>query len=314
MSLLEKLRRRNIFRVAAAYAVFSWVILQLLNVVAEPLNLPEFFVSTAIILLAIGLPIVMLLGWMLKLDAGGTQSTVGDSSSAGLVSSSRHYIETTLLALLAIGMIWLITKDLNSSDTSDNRALPVVVLMDTYAPRGVYDDETVLRNGTNADVLSNELAGLPVLLQKEGVGAIWDRESQIVNQQPAFVVIHRSAFFHSMNQELGFGYGDNPETFNKEAWTRLYDIADNKLIAFLGYVAGSVPDTQFIVYSRGTGGGWTDADYRAAWTHRAENRFEALTDRIHTFAVPGGIETGSFKKPEASEIVRKLIFDGLSQE
>ena len=42
MSFFEELRRRNVFRVGAAYAVAAWVVLQLLDVVGEILELPAW--------------------------------------------------------------------------------------------------------------------------------------------------------------------------------------------------------------------------------------------------------------------------------
>ena len=40
MSLVAELKRRNVFRVAAAYAVLSWLILQVADVLFEALELP----------------------------------------------------------------------------------------------------------------------------------------------------------------------------------------------------------------------------------------------------------------------------------
>lgn len=292
------------------------MLLQVLDVVAEPLHLSGMVVRAAIVLLALGLPVTLALAWLLNVGPDDTAVPSQPAAADTLPSQRRNVVETSLLALLAVGMVWLIAQDLASGDDNGRGAetLPVVVLMDTYAPRGVYDEQTVLRSGTNADVLSSKLAGLPVILQKEVIGAVWNRESQIVKQQPAVVVIHRSAFFHSMNQELGFGYTDEPDTWDREKAGRLYDIADNKLVAFLGYVAAALPDTRFIVYSRGTGGGWADADFRDAWIQAAENRFENLKGRIYAMPVPGGVAEGSFRKPEALDAVRELILAALAAD
>ena len=85
-------------------------------------------------------------------------------------------------------------------------AVPVVVLMDTSAPRGVYDPRTRQNSGTNADDISDALGSLPVALHKETLGATWNREDQIVKQNPDLVVIHRSAFTHAMVLEFELGY------------------------------------------------------------------------------------------------------------
>ena len=43
MSLIKELKKRKVFRVAAVYAVVAWGILQVVDVVSEPLNLPAWF-------------------------------------------------------------------------------------------------------------------------------------------------------------------------------------------------------------------------------------------------------------------------------
>jgi hypothetical protein len=180
------------------------VILQLLDVVSDPLHLPEVFFTATIILLVIGFPVALLLAWLFKIGSYGEGAQTSPASAEISATSTRSVAET---GLLAIGMVWLIAQDIASEQSRDktSASLPIVVLLDTYAPRGVYDEDTVVRNGTNADVLSDELAGLPLVIQKETIGSVWDREDQIIKQNPDFIVIHRSAFFHSMNQELGFG-------------------------------------------------------------------------------------------------------------
>jgi len=123
----------------------------------------------------------------------------------------------------------------------------VVILMDTFAPRGVYDQETRSNTGTNADVLSDLLQELTIIIQKEAIGSLWDREAQILKQDPSVILIHRSAFFHSMNQEFGLGYSDDSESYREKDWKRLYEIADNKLVAFLGFISLGNPRTKFVV-------------------------------------------------------------------
>ena len=299
MSFLQELKNRRIFRVAAVYAVVAWGVLQVVDVVSDPLSLPPWFSTAVIVLLGIGFPIAMVFSWIFDLGPEGPTRTVSD---AGAAIGVRGGIEVALLILLIMGIGWLIYRDTadgaGQSFRSDSAA-PVVILMDTYAPRGVYDEETRRKSGTNADVLSDILNDMPIITQKEAIGSTWDREVQVLNQKPSLVLIHRSAFFHSMNQDLGFGYPSGSEAYSEE-FMRLYQIADNKLVALLGYLGRGNRDTKFLIYSRGTGRGWTDPEHRAQWVHQAEGRFPALQGRLVAIAVPGGTAEGSFPRLKPS--------------
>src|SRR5258705_13984616 len=70
-NLFAELKRRHIYRVAAAYAVVAWVLIQLVNNITPMLNLPNAVgsaVGTAVlILLVAGFPVAILFAWIQKL-------------------------------------------------------------------------------------------------------------------------------------------------------------------------------------------------------------------------------------------------------
>src|SRR5882762_7902191 len=66
-SFFAELKRRHLYRVAAAYAVVAWVLLQIVNNIAPGLNLPNWAVALTIVLLAIGFPIALLFAWIHQL-------------------------------------------------------------------------------------------------------------------------------------------------------------------------------------------------------------------------------------------------------
>jgi len=309
MSLFQELKQRKVFRVATVYLVLAWGVLQVVDVVGEPLSLPLWFSTVTILLLAIGFPIALVFSWIFDFGPQGPTRTVKDTSAPAGVRSS---LEMVLLFVLISGIGWLIFRDITegNGEVWQSSSTPVVILMDTYAPRGVYDDETRRKSGTNADILSEVLADFPVITQKEAIGSTWAREAQILRQDPSLVIIHRSAFFHSMNQDLGVGYPGGGEDYSEE-FRRLYQIADNKLIALLGFFANASGEVGFIVYSRGTGGGWPDANYRAEWIKQAESRFPDLQGKITALTVPGGTEAGSFMRQDAATLIRRHVWGAL---
>lgn len=208
MSIIRELKQRKVFRVAAVYAVLAWGILQVVDVISEPLSLPLWFSTVTILLLAIGFPVALIFSWIFDFGPEGPTRTVTNASAT---TGDRGGFEVALLVVLIIGIGWLIFRD-----------------------------------------ISDVLADLPVITQKEAIGSTWDREVQILKQKPSLVLIHRSAFFHSMNQELGIGYPTGAEDYSDE-FRRLYQIADNKLVALLGFLANGSHGTKFLVYSRGAG-------------------------------------------------------------
>src|SRR5437763_361652 len=71
---------------------------------------------------------------------------------------------------------------------------PLVIMMDSPYPGRIYDEETIRASGTNADVISDILADLPIVRQKESGGPGWHRYDELVSFNPDLIVMHYSTF------------------------------------------------------------------------------------------------------------------------
>src|SRR5262245_15500685 len=64
-----ELKRRQMYRVAAAYAVVAWVLLQLINNLTPALRLPEWVATLVVVLLVAAFPITLLFCWIQHLPS-----------------------------------------------------------------------------------------------------------------------------------------------------------------------------------------------------------------------------------------------------
>jgi len=211
-----------------------------------------------------------------------------------------------LAALLAVAGAYHFTTRGAGATPSVRAESRVVLVMDTPAARGVYDADAAARGGTNADALNDVLGDLPVTIQKETIPSDWDREAHVLELSPELIVIHRSAFFHGLNGEFGFGYPPFADEKASRNWALLYRMADDKLISFLGLIASVREGTKFLVYSRGTDPRWRDPKYRAQWESNVEQRFPAIRGRVSTIAIEGGMNA-SFKASAVAQQFRESV-------
>jgi hypothetical protein len=177
---------------------------------------------------------------------------------------------------------------------------PTIVLMDTTAEGGVYDKEDRDSGASNTDKLSQVLKEIsPNGIVAMPVSKDWARDNEVVRKRPDVVVIHRSLFFHTVNAELKLDK-------TNAMWQVTYDLHDEKLRLFIGYVGSEVPDTHFLIYSRGTDKRWMDENFRTEWVTTLENRFPVLKGRIHTIVIPND-QKGSFKDPATQGMMQNLV-------
>ena len=64
--LLEKLRRRNVGRVALLYVGICWIILEPVHVIFHMLGVPEWVNRLVVIGMALGFPLAVLAAWTMK--------------------------------------------------------------------------------------------------------------------------------------------------------------------------------------------------------------------------------------------------------
>ena len=113
MTFLGEIKRRKVFQVAAVYAVVAWLTIQIVDVVGEPLNLPDWFDTFVIVLFAVGFPIAVILAWAFDVTPEGIVRMEGGEMSA---PSSGRNIEYVLIALLVVAVGTLMYREFGPSN------------------------------------------------------------------------------------------------------------------------------------------------------------------------------------------------------
>ena len=72
---LNELKRRKVYRLAAAYAVLAWLIIQVVTQTFPFLEIPNWTIRLVIVLLVLGFPLALVLSWLFDLTPEGIQRT-----------------------------------------------------------------------------------------------------------------------------------------------------------------------------------------------------------------------------------------------
>jgi TolB-like protein/Tfp pilus assembly protein PilF len=71
----QELKRRRVIHVITVYASASFVLIELVNNLTEPLNLPSSLATIVIIVLCVGFPLAVILSWIYDLTGVGIEKT-----------------------------------------------------------------------------------------------------------------------------------------------------------------------------------------------------------------------------------------------
>jgi TolB-like protein len=117
LNLFTELKRRNVFKVGAAYLVVGWLVIQAADLLAPQLNLPEWAPRLVTFLVLIGFPLALVLAWIFDLTAEGLQREQGH------VGNKRFYATVGLLTVLALG--WFFAGQRAENRAPMHEAAPV---------------------------------------------------------------------------------------------------------------------------------------------------------------------------------------------
>ena len=73
--LWRELKRRKVLHVITVYASAAFVIIELINNLAEPFNLPANLLTIVVIVLVVGFPLAIILSWLYDLTSEGVEKT-----------------------------------------------------------------------------------------------------------------------------------------------------------------------------------------------------------------------------------------------
>ena len=158
MPLLAELRRRNVFRVAVAYLVGAWVLLQIADVVVPALRLPSWTLSLIMVLLALAFVPVLVGAWIYELTPEGLrrESEVERHQSVAADTGRKLNIATIVMVLVGIGMLaadrYLLDESAGRSPAADEDGVPVIAILPFEATGS--DDGGFLASGLHDDLLT----------------------------------------------------------------------------------------------------------------------------------------------------------------
>jgi TolB-like protein/Tfp pilus assembly protein PilF len=106
-SFFGELKRRNVYKVAVAYAVVAWLLVQIATQVFPFFEIPNWAVRLVVLAIIVGFPIALVIAWAFELTPTGLKRT---EAADALHEHSRHraWIYVVIIAaVLSIGLFFL---------------------------------------------------------------------------------------------------------------------------------------------------------------------------------------------------------------
>jgi TolB-like protein/Tfp pilus assembly protein PilF len=106
-NVFTELKRRNVYKVGAAYAVVAWLLMQIASQIFPFFEIPNWVVRLVVLLLIIGFPIALIVAWAFEVTPEGIKRTEA-ADAAGQRSRGVAWIYVVLIgAALSVGLFFV---------------------------------------------------------------------------------------------------------------------------------------------------------------------------------------------------------------
>jgi len=115
-NFFAELKRRNVYKVAVAYAVVSWLLIQAASILFPTFDAPAWVMKVLVVLLAIGFVLAVLISWAFEATPEGLKRTedVPPEVAAKLPSWSRRKFAAFISAIALVAVALLAFSNLRS--------------------------------------------------------------------------------------------------------------------------------------------------------------------------------------------------------
>lgn len=119
MPLLKELKRRNVFKVAIAYAVTTWILLQLTDVLTQILGLPEWAPKLILLMLVVGFVPALILAWAFELTPQGIKLEKDVKRTESVAPRTGRKLDYVIIVSLGLSLGYFIWESRFEQKTAE---------------------------------------------------------------------------------------------------------------------------------------------------------------------------------------------------
>jgi len=154
-SFLAELKRRNVYKVAVAYAIAGWALAQGIAQVFPVFDVPNWVVRLIVALIVIGFPISLIFAWAFEITPEGVKRTEeADAMPPSARSTNRAWIYVVVIGVIvSLGLFFLGRYTAGNRTTLSGDKKSIAVL--PFASLSENKNDAYFADGVQDQILTN---------------------------------------------------------------------------------------------------------------------------------------------------------------
>ena len=153
-NFFAELKRRNVYKVAVAYAVAGWALAQGIAQVFPVFGVPNWIIQLIVLVIVIGFPIALVLAWAFELTPEGLKRTEDADLSRPRLKSQAWIYVAVIGAVLSIGLFFVGRYTAVKANASENSFAKSIAVLPF---ENISDDKqnSYFADGVQDQILTN---------------------------------------------------------------------------------------------------------------------------------------------------------------
>ena len=105
MSFIAELKRRNVFRVGAAYVIVAWILIEVASVILPTFKTPEWVMQAFTFLLILGFPVALIFAWAFELTPEGIKREADVDRAESITHVTGRKLDFAIIGLLVVAAV-----------------------------------------------------------------------------------------------------------------------------------------------------------------------------------------------------------------
>src|SRR5438046_2881996 len=162
-NFFAELKRRNVYKVAVAYAVVGWLVIQVTATIVPALHLPDGLTTAVVVLILVGFPVALVIAWAFEMTPEGMKRTENVSPDEVIPQWSKKKFAALIIGVAVIAAGLLAFQSLRSSRSTitahaDAKSVAVLPFVNMSADK----NDEYLSDGMTEELI-NVLSKIPGL-------------------------------------------------------------------------------------------------------------------------------------------------------
>ncbi len=158
---ITELKRRNVFKVATAYAIAGWLIIQVVSTVSPQLGFPEWVAPFFTVLVLVGFPLALIFAWAFELTPEGLKKSQEVDITESVTSRTGKKLNGIIITVLSMAVIFLLIERVffaeaafieNQSELADFETASIAVL--PFVDMSARQDQEYFSDGLSEELLN----------------------------------------------------------------------------------------------------------------------------------------------------------------